>query len=109
VKGSDPEAADQGIRGKKTTPQLAGLQERRNALLSRIQRWQGIQSLYMPAVMEATEDVGDHCIAQPETIPLHLPSGMPQTLGSIDGLADKERRLRLAQADDALIELRRLL
>jgi hypothetical protein len=45
----------------------------------------------------------------PETVPLFLPSCVPETLRSQCGLVEKERRLRLAQADDALVELRRLL
>ncbi len=45
-----------------------------------------------------------------EDIPLWLPSSLPPLLRSslAPGLADKERRLRLAQADDALEDIRRL-
>lgn len=49
---------------------------------------------------------------QPELIDLMLPSAMTERsrgLGCVQGLAEKEGRLRLAQADDALRELRRQL
>lgn len=49
---------------------------------------------------------------QPETTQLWLPSSMPRSLrltGCITGLVRKEQRLRLAQADDTLHELRRQL
>ena len=49
---------------------------------------------------------------QPETTALHFPSSIPPSLwttGCIPDLVDKERRLRLAQADDGLNELRRQL
>lgn len=49
---------------------------------------------------------------QPEVIHLWLPSSVPQSLlaaGCPAGLVQKERKLRLAQADDALNELRRQL
>lgn len=48
----------------------------------------------------------------PESIPLWLPSSLPSGLrktGCVDGLIEKERRLRLAEADDALVALRRQL
>jgi hypothetical protein len=50
--------------------------------------------------------------AHPENIPLHLPSSILPSLwtaGCSPGLVDKETRLRLAQADDGLNELRRQL
>lgn len=49
---------------------------------------------------------------QPETTELMLPSAMTESarvLGCVLGLVEKEGRLRLAQADDALRELRRQL
>ncbi|KIM74803.1 hypothetical protein PILCRDRAFT_92417 [Piloderma croceum F 1598] len=49
---------------------------------------------------------------EPETVPLFLPSSIPSSLwytSCASGLIDKERRLRLAQADDGLNELRRQL
>ena len=46
---------------------------------------------------------------QPETTPLYLPSAMPLHIVISSGLTEIETKLRLAQADDALGELRRLL
>ncbi|TFK80097.1 hypothetical protein K466DRAFT_667830 [Polyporus arcularius HHB13444] len=48
--------------------------------------------------------------AKAEDVPLWLPSSLPPILRAslAPGLADKERRLRIAQADDALEDIRRL-
>lgn len=49
---------------------------------------------------------------QPEIIPLFLPSQLPESLwqsGCVPGLVEKEKQLWVAQADDALGELKRLL
>jgi hypothetical protein len=92
-----------------TLHQAAELQEKRNALHCRIQKWREVQELYMPGVvgllaMNDTEDP-----IQPETTPLYLPSAMPPHVIVSAGLTEIETKLRLAQADDALGELRRLL
>lgn len=65
---------------------------------------------YMPAVavllapdLEEGEDV------HPERVPLYLPSGVLSELAISNTLVKMEAKLRLAQADDALAELRRLL
>lgn len=45
-----------------------------------------------------------------ESIPLYLPSSVPQRLrksSELSGVIDKERRLRVAQAEDALADIRR--
>ncbi len=49
-------------------------------------------------------------VAKAENVKLWLPSALPPVLRASlpAGLADKERRLRIAQADDALEDLRRL-
>ncbi len=49
-------------------------------------------------------------VAAPEKIRLHLPSDLPPSMlntPQVKPLADKERRLRIAQADQALAEIRR--
>jgi hypothetical protein len=61
----------------------------------------------MPAVAELR--LGDSDALQAEATPLYLPSAIPPNLGLSDTLKDKERRLRLAQIQDTLLELRRLL
>ena len=55
-----------------------------------------------------TAELGD-AEMQSENILLYLPSAVGSRIPVMGGLAEKETRLRLAQADDALAELRRLL
>jgi hypothetical protein len=99
-------------KGKRTTLDINEVQERRNILYRRIESWRQIQSVYMPAAVEllaadpqATSSSAEH----PESMPLLLPSQIPATHWPTGTLAGMERRLRIAQADDALCELRRLL
>ena len=61
----------------------------------------------LPRASESAQNSG-----QPEHMKLWLPSSLPRALwetGCCVGLVAKEHRLRLAQADDALNELRRQL
>jgi hypothetical protein len=108
---------------------LAELQEKRHALRRRIESWRDIQQIYMPCIEQvraahsanhphlsdvsstSTSDVPSSTFENPETTPLFLPSSVPLfwSTGCVAGLLDKERRLRLAQADDGLNELRRQL
>lgn len=66
-----------------------------------------------PATSQATPSSQTHKNSEhPERINLWLPSSLPKSLwetGCAPGLVTKEHRLRLAQADDALNELRRQL
>ena len=96
----------QRIQSKATVLQQAELQERRVTLRHRIERWQDIQASYMPSVMELrlTQD-----LQHPETIHLRLPSALHSRSILPYNLREKERRLRLAQAEDSLVELKRLL
>lgn len=69
----------------------------------------GVHALRLAADREEDESSST---TQPENLKLWLPSEMPaatRTLGCVQDLPDKECRLRLAQADDALHELRRQL
>ena len=98
----------------KTTTEQASVQEKRNTLLHRILSWQKAQDIYMPFVsalrgQSDTEDTDADSPILAETISLFLPSACPPSLRvGILTLADKERRLRLAQAYDALAHIRRL-
>lgn len=121
---------------KITTLGAAELQEKRHSLRRRIDAWRTIQQLYMPCIEQVrsaasentsnashssstrpstpdtASDTPSSVTEQPETTPLFLPSAIPSSFwstGCASGLVDKERRLRLAQADDALNELRRQL
>jgi hypothetical protein len=93
-----------------TTLQSANIHEKRAALRRRIEKWKEVQSIYMPAVSEL--QTSSESRLHPETIPLQLPSAVSPELRStrcIEGLPDKEWRLRVAQADDAICDLQRLL
>ena len=60
----------------------------------------------------ANPSISSTAIEAPDTMPLFLPSSIPASFwstGCMLEVVDKERRLRLAQADDALNELRRQL
>jgi hypothetical protein len=104
----------------------AELQEKRHTLCRRIDSWCNIQQVYMPCIDQvraahlananppASSTSHDPSVItpsaadKPETIPLFLPSSIQPSFwsaGCILGLIDKERRLRIAQADDGLKEL----
>ena len=100
---------------KFTTVEETELQEKRNALRRRIDSWLEIRKIYISEI-SATSDEDARPDTQrkdrPESIPLGLPSALSPPLRSstcLFGIADIERRIRLAQADDALSELRRQL
>jgi hypothetical protein len=104
----------QQAKGQKTATEQADLDEKRNVLSRRIKGWLEIQNIYNPALSEHAHT--DHTSRPPiSTLPesthLNLPSALTPTLRAsyIFGLADTERCLRLAQAYDALDELRRQL
>ena len=103
----------QGYKKTKTTTlHAAELLEKRNSLRRRIEMWREVQLHYMPGIAQARAPPPPTQPEKPETTQLCLPSNMPSSLwatGCLPGLVDKERRLRLAQADDALAEIRRQL
>jgi hypothetical protein len=92
------------------------LHDKQQVLRHRITRWQEVQDIYMPAVIQlrlatsSTSPAPDQH-AHPERIALFLPSGAPVStrLSLPGGLVDKEKRMRIAQADDALTDLKRML
>ena len=90
----------------------AELLEKRNALRCRILKWCEVQMVYMPGaeqiITRAKSTTPTKQLDHAELENLFLPSSLSPAnsmLCCIPGLADKERRLRLAQADDALNEL----
>lgn len=92
----------------RTTLQAAELQEKRNALARRIATWRHVQDRYMPGIYtEARARVQSEL--HPEDQLLFLPSHVTPPRASISHLRIIETRLRVAQADDALTEIRRLL
>jgi len=99
----------------KTPTEHAELEERRNALRRRLSSWAEARNLYIPPTSEQAIDLAneppDAADRLPEAVPLRLPSSLPPTLHESCPfkLANIEFRFRLAQAEDALSELRRLL
>jgi hypothetical protein len=79
-------------------------------------KWQDVQDIYMPAITELrhtanTESSASNQVTKPERIALYLPSDIPTStrLTLAGSLADKEKRMRVAQADDALADVKRML
>ena len=105
------------MKGTQTNKQVADLEDKRTSLRNQISRWREIQLLYMPCVgtlltqcNAATTATESPTIALAKSIPLHLPSSLPEQLRQLPDIStvlDKELRLRIAQADDSLADIRR--
>lgn len=101
--------ADTTGAGTLATPlQLAKLRERANALRRRIETWQQVQLLYIPAlaVIRARSDHTISLVEKPYLMRLLLPSSLPSIVTCDIKLYNYEWQLRNAQASDALAELR---
>ena len=106
-------------QGKKklSSKESADLQEKRNALSNRIQQWRDVQLAYMPTVAplllqrlsQTTPDGESSFIHElAEHMPLFFPSSLPVPLrDATQAIAVKELRLRKAQAEEALEDVRR--
>ncbi|KAI0062049.1 hypothetical protein BV25DRAFT_1870510 [Artomyces pyxidatus] len=123
--GLDLEDQQRALRTKaageeaKTKIGKAGLQDKRNALQHRVKAWRSIQLIYMPvaSVLMAKEAnaLGPEEIAREtrsniENEKLWLPSAIPKEMwasGLTPNITQKAIRLRRAQAEDALHEIRR--
>lgn len=88
----------------------ADVVRRRNTLQVRLEAWREYQDLYMPGVARLRSETTTSARGrQPESWPLHLPSGVKNN-GSVPGYHQLELiefRLRCAQANDTLDQLRR--
>jgi hypothetical protein len=103
----------------RTPNECAELEERRNVLRRHLNAWMEARNLYIqvPQTFEGqatTSAESSHATPAsrlPENTPLRLPSALPVSLQQSCPfkLAQIELRFRLAQAEDALSELRRLL
>ena len=101
----------------RTPNACAKLEEQRNVLRRRLNSWMEARNLYMPQISEdhaTTSTESPHATSAshlPESMPLRLPSTLPASLqkSCSFNLAQIELRFRLAQAEDSLSELRRLL
>ena len=96
---------------KLSTLQSAEINEQRGVLHRQIRKWQLVQTFYLPAVSawRAGEFTDDGDVVHAKDTLLYLPSGCPSTMAIPEDLVAMEIRMRIAQADDALTELRRLL
>ncbi|KAG6376768.1 hypothetical protein JVT61DRAFT_1790 [Boletus reticuloceps] len=94
-----------------TEQQKIKIQQRTNALKRHIEKWVGVQILYMPAVASLRARV----VTVPETtlrsqdFPLWLPSAIHRQVPCDATLEEIEWRLRIGQAHDGLEELRQML
>ena len=99
---------------KLTSKQLADLEEKKIALVQRLQIWRPIQLAYMPHVSSLLPSVNDDTAqdyANPKLIPLLLPSFLPSKILSLPDmrkLALQECRLCESQANDTLMDIRHL-
>ncbi|KAI0739804.1 hypothetical protein C8Q80DRAFT_1124130 [Daedaleopsis nitida] len=104
-----------------TDTSLTEVQEKRTVLQRRIETWQDLQNLHMLIVTQFHRSGNADGLAagattttpnsdKAEDIRLWLPSALPEELRSslAPGLLDKEQRLRIAQADNALDNIRQL-
>lgn len=95
-----------------TQKQLADLEEKRRILMARINQWRQVQLAYIPAVGPLVANVTSQLLSvaqEAERIPLFLPSSLPSDLQNTTDLSKsltREVRLRFAQADDALHDIR---
>ncbi|KAF7293092.1 CxC2 domain-containing protein [Mycena indigotica] len=99
-----------------TADHQAKLEEIRGAVLRKIARFRELQHVYMPgaaAVIAESELRRDSDAAppSPEDIPLFMPSQMPKgpanvVIGCIVALPEIEERLRVAQCQNSLSQLR---
>lgn len=105
-------------QGPMTASEIRDIHHKRVALHHCVHNWRQAQMVYMPCVasiLSSTMDPDssdDHPAVHVENLPLYLPSSLPSSLpaqlcvtGLSPGLAEKEIRLRMAQADDALAEV----
>ncbi|KIL68676.1 hypothetical protein M378DRAFT_184632 [Amanita muscaria Koide BX008] len=108
------------IKKSATPKQRADLEDKRTLMFRQIQRWRDIQLVYTPCVgcllaaslSAATLDGETVTVfSEPaELISLYLPSSLPTHLRQLPemlSVVEKECRLRVAQADDALADIRR--
>ena len=97
-----------------STNQLADLEEKRRILLGRINKWREIQLAYIPDIGSLVANTASKLISQShslaaEDVPLFLPSSLSPNLQSSPGFSKTlthEIQLRIAQADDALADIR---
>ena len=102
-----------------TKKQLSDLEEKRQILMRHINQWREVQLAYIPEIgslvantttelLSAIQAGGDNMLPA-ENIPLFLPSSLSSNHSSspvFSKLLAREVRLRIAQAEDALADIR---
>jgi hypothetical protein len=101
--------ADMSIHATDHAQEL--LQRRINTLRSKITAWYAVQQLYMPAASTTRARMAQSAqegspLPQPYAMPLILPSALNVRAQCDARLQEYEYQLRLAQAEDALDEVR---
>ncbi|KAH8105040.1 hypothetical protein DFH11DRAFT_1518992 [Phellopilus nigrolimitatus] len=112
-----------GVKNKtKATTRILAVENKDSTLRRKIVMWQNIQRLYMPGItpaqlpvrttVDAPDDISESVPPSVSAvdIPLNLPSSLSADIRHsvcVPNLAEKELRLRVAQAEDALSSLRR--
>src|SRR6202789_167253 len=97
-----------------TQKQLADLEEKRQILISRINKWREVQLAYIPDIGSLVANTTSKLLSPTdslaaEDVPLFLPSSLSPNLQSTLGFSKilaYEIQLRIAQADDALADIR---
>ena len=102
-------------KGKRTSKQLADLEDKWISLLRLIRNWREVQLVYIPHVgslLASALNGDEEPVQEPaEKLVLYLPSTLPlhiQNLPELEAILNSERRLREAQADDSLAHIRRI-
>ncbi|KAJ7494558.1 hypothetical protein B0H11DRAFT_1716969 [Mycena galericulata] len=100
-------------RRHRTTIQATALQRSRTLLLGKVSALHDVQATYMPGlrpwIAQQNPALPEGSTAQPETIPIYLPSSLPAAVREaicVPELTAQEERLREAQAGEALRDLR---
>jgi hypothetical protein len=94
------------VLGQHPTPTQSGkVQEQKNTLQRKIDSWCAVQMRYFPGLAQLREDSTG--LDEPHKISLWLPSTIGDKLTCDDRFYSFEWDLRLAQANDALREIRR--
>ena len=103
-------------KGKKTSKQLADLEEKRSNLIRQIMIWRPVQLTYTPHVATLLPLVNESdepgaLYTKPEATPLFFPSSLPRDIRDrpeLREICEIEGRLHEPQAYDALADIRRL-
>src|ERR1700678_3147316 len=95
-----------------TQKQLADLEEKRQVLISCINKWREVQLSYIPKIGSLVANTTSKLLSEAlmaEDVPLFLPSSLSPNLQNSPGISTKslahEVQLRIAQANNALADI----